>query len=172
MVAIDERPWLRMRIAIRATARYAIHDFLSPEPSSSPSFMDAKELDDRSCDVHSPRGVVKSLMGRMLIALTVGHGQLLKNESLYNTIETNQRNSTRAASRFLCHSYRRTSSLFTGWMVGWTEHGLSLDKRACKKKKSYNANTQLSEMVNPKGLLPSFANQQTIHGILSPHHLK
>lgn len=43
--------------------------------------MDAKELDDRSCDVHSPRGVVKSLMGRMLIALS--HGQLLKSESLY-----------------------------------------------------------------------------------------
>ena len=78
--------------------------------------MDAKELDDRSCDVHSPRGVVKSLMGRMLIALS--HGQLLKNESLYHTIETNQRNSTRVASRFLCHSFRRTSSLFTERLDG------------------------------------------------------
>ena len=43
--------------------------------------MDAKELDDRSCDGHSPRGDLKSLMGRMLIALS--HGQLLKSESLY-----------------------------------------------------------------------------------------
>ena len=63
MVAIDERPWLRMRIAIRATARYAIHYFLSPEPSSSPSFMDAKELDDRSSDAILHAATIKIVDG-------------------------------------------------------------------------------------------------------------